>query len=264
MAVETFIAIPSWEQANTPNGESTRPFLDYATTQNETVACASANGQGEDTGYRIVSPGLLGQLTRFAQIKGVSDLFVNGSAGLWIDRGAGTERIPGWTAGEAEVRALAVRLIARGGRHIDEVNPAVDVRLGNGIRVHAMLPPLASAGTTISVRIPAGNNYTIDVLTGRGMITAGQKVVLLTAVRERKNLLITGAAGSGKTTLLSALLSAAPSHERIIVIEDVTEIRPLHPHIVSLESRQPNLEGVGGVSLSALLREALRDRKSVV
>jgi len=203
---------------------------------------------------------LLGPLAPFAASGPVTDLFVNGDRGLWIDRGAGAEREVAWSADEDAVRALAVRLIARGGRHIDEATPAVDVRLGRGIRVHAVLPPVSSAGTLISVRVPRAAGFPLAALARTGMVDESQEAVLREAVAGRRNLLVTGAGGTGKTTLLAALLGEAPDCERLVLIEDVAELRVDHPHVVSLEARQANLEGAGRVGLDALLREALRMR----
>ena len=202
----------------------------------------------------------LGPLASFAASGPVTDLFVNGARGLWIDRGAGAEHEPAWTADEAEVRALAVRLIARGGRHIDEATPAVDVRLGRGIRVHAVLPPVSSNGTLISVRVPRAAGFPLAALARAGMLDAAQEAQLRSAVAERRNVLVTGAGGTGKTTLLGAMLAAAPARERIVLIEDVAELTIDHSHVVALEARQANLEGSGRLGLDALLREALRMR----
>lgn len=202
----------------------------------------------------------LGVLAEYAADPAVTDLFVNGADGLWVDRGQGCVREPGWTASEAEVRALAVHLIAAGGRHIDEATPAVDVRLGPGVRVHAVLPPLARNGTTLSVRLASPQRFTLDTLAARGFLTEEQHDTFLTAVRERWNVLITGAAGSGKTTMLSALLAQVPTTERIVILEDVAELELDHPNTVALEARQPNIEGAGRIGLDALLREALRMR----
>ncbi|MDR6904763.1 pilus assembly protein CpaF [Agromyces sp. 3263] len=190
----------------------------------------------------------------------MTDLFVNGERGLWIDRGAGPEHEPAWSADEAEVRALAVRLIARGGRHIDEATPAVDVRLGRGIRVHAVLPPVSSDGTVISVRVPRASGFQLAALVRAGMMDAAQERVLRDAIAARRNLLVTGAGGTGKTTLLAALLGEASPRERIVLIEDVAELNISHPHVVALEARQANLEGAGRLGLDVLLREALRMR----
>ena len=203
---------------------------------------------------------MLGPLAPFAASGPVTDLFVNGAHGLWIDRGAGAEREPAWVADEAEVRALAVQLVARGGRHIDDATPAVDVRLGRGIRVHAVLPPVSSAGTLISVRVPRAAGFPLAALARAGMFDDGQESLLREAVAARRNLLVTGAGGAGKTTLLAALLGEASTRERIVLIEDVAELTVAHPHVVSLEARQANLEGAGRVGLDALLREALRMR----
>ncbi|TFB85633.1 TadA family conjugal transfer-associated ATPase [Cryobacterium algoricola] len=207
----------------------------------------------------------LGPLAPYAASAGVTDLFVNGEAGLWVDAGLGPVQEPGWRRAEAEVRALAVRLIALGGRHIDEASPCVDVRLADGIRVHAVLPPVSSTGTLLSIRLPRPDRPRLAALAAGGLCGSGTAGLALTgrlraAVQGRENLLVTGAAGSGKTTLLAALLGEAPPGERIVVIEDVAELRIDHPHVVALESRQPNLEGAGGVGLDALLREALRMR----
>lgn len=190
----------------------------------------------------------------------VSDVFVNGSRGLFVDRGRGAVEVPGWSAGEDEVRELAVTLIGLGGRHIDDAAPAVDVRLEGGLRVHAVLPPLAVQGTAISIRVPRLAKPTLIELERRGMYATAARRELEAMVARRDNILVTGPAGAGKTTLLAALLSEAAGHERIITVEDVAELRLRHPHHVGLEARQPNLEGAGAVGLSRLVREALRMR----
>jgi len=177
----------------------------------------------------------------------VTDVFANGAGEVWVDRGAGLVREPVLLA-ESSLRELAVRLVSLGGRHVDEASPCVDVRLFDGIRVHVVLPPISPSGTLISIRIPSPTRLAVT----------DQR--LLSLVAARANLLITGAGGSGKTTLLAALLSLAAPTERIVAIEDVAELRVDHPHFVTLEARQANLEGVGEISLARLLREALRMR----
>jgi pilus assembly protein CpaF len=187
------------------------------------------------------------ELLSVAEDPSVTDVFCNGPGEVWVDRGAGLVRVP-LSMSETRLRELAVRLVSLGGRHIDEASPCVDARLDGGIRVHAVLPPISPLGTLLSIRFPSA--VRVPVTDPR----------LLELVGSRANLLITGAAGSGKTTLLAALLSLAAPTERIVAIEDVAELRVDHPHFVSLEARQANLEGAGEVSLARLLREALRMR----
>ncbi len=178
----------------------------------------------------------------------VTDVFINGSDGLFVDRGAGAERIGGWRAADAEVRALAVSLIGLGGRHLDDASPCVDVRWEHGARVHAVLPPVSCQGTAISIRLPATGSPRLDDLGRAGMFDAATGARLEALVSGRANVLVTGATGAGKTTLLACLLGLVPHQERIVTIEDVAELRIAHPHHVRLEARQANLEGAGGVA----------------
>lgn len=270
-----FVATPSWQTvAPASAGAAT---AGRAAPRDATSGASSAAAE-EDRFAEIVTgfapdpvsaphPGppevdlaVLDALAPFASDGPVTDLFVNGGAGLWVDRGDGARQEAAWAADEADVRALAVKLIARGGRHVDEATPTVDVRLGRGIRVHVVLPPVSTAGTLISVRIPRAAGRSLSELMAAGMLGEGEREILEQAVRARRNLLVTGAGGTGKTTMLAAMLSGAPPHERIVVIEDVAELQLAHPHVVSLEARQANLEGSGRIGLDALLREALRMR----
>ena len=203
---------------------------------------------------------VLEPLARYLGDPEVTDLFVNGSTGLFVDRGRGASPAPEWRAREEDVRELAIALIGLGGRHIDDATPCVDVRLEGGIRVHAVLPPVAAEGTAISIRVPRLESPDLADLESRGMFDAETRVRLEDAVARRENLLITGAAGAGKTTLLAAMLGCAPASDRIVTIEDVAELRLQHPHHVRLEARQANLEGAGAIGLARLVREALRMR----
>ncbi len=203
---------------------------------------------------------VLEPLAAFLDDPDVTDVFVNGAAGLFVDRGAGPVRVTSWRATEDDVRSLATGLIGLGGRHLDDAAPAVDVRLDDGLRIHAVLPPLSAEGTAISIRVPRVGLPTLDMLERRGMFGARAAERLVDLVARRENLLISGAAGAGKTTLLAALLARTPHRERIVTVEDVAELRIDHPHHVRLEARQPNLEGVGEVGLARLVREALRMR----
>lgn len=199
-------------------------------------------------------------LRPFLDDPATTDLFVNGERGLFIDRGRGIERVPSWWAGEQEIRRLAVRLIALGGRHLDDASPCVDVRLERGVRVHAVLAPVAANGTAISVRLPTWTSPDLEVLQRRGMFSVEGRRRLEQLVEARENILISGSTGAGKTTLLAALLGCVPPEQRLITVEEVAELRPDHPHHVALEARQANLEGAGGIELSQLVREALRMR----
>ncbi|MGO1850828.1 CpaF family protein, partial [Microbacterium sp.] len=134
------------------------------------------------------------------------------------------------------------------------------VRLPGGVRVHAVLPPVAKGGTALSIRIPTVSGADLVELADGGTFDETVKVWLVRMIDARENVLVTGATGSGKTTLLGALLAHVPHSERIVTIEDVAELRVPHPHHVALEARQPNLEGAGGVGLPRLVRESLRMR----
>lgn len=190
----------------------------------------------------------------------MTDIFVNGPADVWVDRGEGTERRAALPLTAAALRELAVRLIALGGRHVDEATPCVDVRLHDGIRIHAVLAPISPSGTLLSIRLPRLRRFDVGELDRTGLFDPVPVDAVLDLVSRRANILVTGSAGSGKTTLLSALLASAAPTDRIIAIEDVSELQVAHPHFVSLEARQANLEGAGEVGLARLVREALRMR----
>jgi len=203
---------------------------------------------------------MLSQLDEVIRRPGITDILINGDRGMWVDEGHGLARELSWVATEAEVRRLARELVARGGRHLDEAHPCVDVRAGQGIRVHAVLPPISGVGTVISIRVAGALARTLSDLVDGGMMTADQVERIGSVVRSRGTLLIAGAAGSGKTTLLAAALAEAPATERIIVLEDVAELAIAHPHVVSLETRQANIEGAGALGMSELVRHSLRMR----
>jgi len=201
-----------------------------------------------------------GPLAPFVADPAVTDVFVNGPAHVWVDRAEGTVLQHNIALDEGTLRDLAVRLIGLGGRHIDEATPCVDVRLHDGIRVHAVLPPISTVGTLLSIRLPRVERLGLGDLAAVGFFSSVDLATVADLVARRQNMLITGAGGSGKTTLLAALLSSAAPGDRIIAIEDVGELRVAHPHFVSLEARQANLEGAGQLGLERLVREALRMR----
>jgi pilus assembly protein CpaF len=212
--------------------------------------------RGRDGGYPVE----FGPLAEYVADPAVTDIFANGSGGVWVDRGAGAMRMTEVALGEPELRTLAIRLLSLGGRHIDEATPCVDARLADGIRIHAVLPPISPTGTLLSIRLPRIDFATLDSLEVGGFFALVPRERIEDLVRRRENLLITGASGSGKTTFLSAILASAPPEERIVAIEETYELRVRHPHYLALEARQPNLEGAGGIGLARLVREALRMR----
>ena len=162
---------------------------------------------------------------------------------------------------EAAVRRLAQRLAALGGRRLDDASPHVDVRLRDGTRFHAVLAPLARPGTLVSLRVPPRRAMTHGRAGGRGHARAAAAPSCVERlVASRAAFLVSGGTGTGKTTLLAALLSLADPRERLVLVEDASELRPDHPHVVGLEARPANVEGAGQVDLRTLVRQALRMR----
>lgn len=208
--------------------------------------------RGELTGLGPLDP-LLGD-------PDVTDVLVNGPDQVWVDRGAGLERVGVRFPDDDAVRALAVRLAARAGRRLDDAAPFVDARMPGGQRLHAVIPPLAVRGTAVSLRIPSRRRFRLADLVGCGSVDAEGARWLAGLVHSRAAFLVTGGTGSGKTSVLGALLGLVPPDQRLVVVEDTAELDPQHPHVVSLESRPPNVEGRGEVTLRTLVRQALRMR----
>jgi pilus assembly protein CpaF len=201
-----------------------------------------------------------GPLEPLLRLEGVTDVLVNGPDQVYVDRGDGLERTGVTFPHDDAVRRLAQRLAASGGRRLDDATPHVDVRLADGTRFHAVLAPLARPGTVLSLRIPHGRVLTLDELVASGTVTEHGARLLRTLVSRRLAFLVSGGTGSGKTTLLNSLLSLVPPDQRLVLVEDASELRPEHPHVVGLESRPANVEGAGEVGLRALVRQALRMR----
>lgn len=200
-----------------------------------------------------------GALTDLLADRAVTDLLVNGDGSIWVDRGDGVTRVerqlpPG------DVRPLAVRLAALAGRRLDDAQPWVDGLLPQGIRLHAILPPLADQGAHVSLRVPRASPGSIAGLVDLGACCPELGEVLSGMMRASLSFLVCGGTGSGKTTLLGGLLAECDPGERIVLVEDVRELGPAHPHVVRLQGRAPNIEGAGGVALTDLVRQALRMR----
>lgn len=198
-------------------------------------------------------------LAPLLRLPGITDILVN-STRVWVDCGQGVEPIDDGFSSEEEVRALAITMAAICGKRLDDAVPIVDGILPMGVRVHAVIPPLSGEGTIISLRIPARGGLTLEQMRKGASIDDTTQQILSRMLEVRCNVLISGATGSGKTTLLSALLSSISVNERLICIEEMSELHPAHPHVVHLQARQANTQGRGEVSLSELVRAAMRMR----
>jgi pilus assembly protein CpaF len=202
----------------------------------------------------------LGPLQPLVDRPGATDVLVNGPDEVWLDCGAGLRRVHCPLGAEPEVRALAVRLAASSGRRLDEASPWVDARLDHGIRLHAVIPPVSPSGTLISLRMLRRDPFDLAGLVQAGCLPPAWAPVLEALITSRAAFLVSGGTGAGKTTLLATLLSLAAPAERIVLVEDVGELWPRHPHLVRLEARHANVEGRGSVTLEDLVRQALRMR----
>ena len=201
-----------------------------------------------------------GPLEPLVRDRSVTDVLVNGPSDVWVDRGEGLVRVDVRFGSEAEVRRLAQRLASLAGRRLDEASPFVDARLPDGSRLHCVLPPVATTGTVISLRVPRSVAFTLDELVAAGSLDDRSAAWLRGIVESRLAFLVSGGTGTGKTTILSTLLGLVPPNERIVIVEDSSELDPPHAHVVRLQARTPNLEGAGAVSLRDLVRQSLRMR----
>jgi pilus assembly protein CpaF len=190
-----------------------------------------------------------------------TDVLVGGGGVVWVDRGAGLERTTTRLPDEAAVRRLAQRLALAAGRRLDDASPCVDGWLADaGVRVHAVLAPVAADGTCLSLRVLRPAAHDLAALRGGGTLDRTAEALLRAVLAARLALLVSGGTGAGKTTLLNALLGEVDPRERIVLVEDSEELRPRHPHVIRLVARPANIEGAGGVTLRDLVRHALRMR----
>lgn len=202
----------------------------------------------------------LGPLEPLLSDPAVTDVLVSGPHQVWVDRGTGLEPAGVRFRDEAAVRRLAQRLAAAAGRRLDDAAPWADVRLPDGVRLHAVLPPLAPGGTCLSLRVPRRTAFRLSDLVASGSLPPAAAEVLGRLVCARAAFLVSGGTGTGKTTLLATLLGLVEPRERVVLVEDSGELQPAHPHVVRLEARPPNIEGAGEVTLRDLVRQALRMR----
>jgi pilus assembly protein CpaF len=203
----------------------------------------------------------VGPLDELLRDPRTTDVLVGGGGAVWVDRGAGLEAAGVRFPDEAAVRRLAQRLALAAGRRLDDASPCVDGWLADaGVRLHAVLPPVAADGTCLSLRVLRPAAHDLAALRGAGALDGTAEVLLRAVLAARLALLVSGGTGTGKTTILGALLGAVDPRERIVLVEDAEELRPRHPHVVRLVARPANIEGAGGVPLRDLVRQALRMR----
>ena len=202
----------------------------------------------------------LGPLQRFIDDVSVTEIMVNGPDSVYIEQNGKLGRAPTRFTSEDQLRRVIERIVSRMGRRIDESSPMVDARLEDGSRVNAVIPPLAFSGSTLTIRKFAKDPFKVPDLIRFGTLTPQIARLLEACVEGKLNVIVSGGTGTGKTTLLNVLSSFIPSRERIITIEDAVELQLQQDHVVRLESRPPNIEGKGEVSIRDLVRNSLRMR----
>jgi pilus assembly protein CpaF len=202
----------------------------------------------------------LGPLEPFLDDDDITDILANGPFDVYVERRGKLEKTNARFRDASHLVNVAQRIASAIGRRIDEASPMVDARLADGSRVNIVLPPLVLNGGTISIRKFPKRDLTLDAMVRQENLSPGMARVLHIAARSRLNILISGGTGSGKTTLLNAVSQAIDRDERVITIEDAVELRLQQPHVVQMETRPPNIEGVGHVPQRELVRNALRMR----
>jgi pilus assembly protein CpaF len=202
----------------------------------------------------------LGPLDPLLRDRGVTEVIANGPGRVYAERSGRLVRESVAFRDEEHLRQVIDRVVSSVGRRVDESSPMVDARLPDGSRVNAVLPPIALDGPLLTIRKFARAPFRVDDLVAAGSLTPGQADLLERCVRGRLNVVVSGGTGTGKTTLLNALAGFIDPAERIVTVEDAAELRLPQPHVARLESRPPNVEGRGEVTLRALVRNALRMR----
>jgi pilus assembly protein CpaF len=202
----------------------------------------------------------MGPLDPLLRDRGVSEVIANGPGRVYAERAGRLVREPLAFRDEEHLRQVIDRVVSSVGRRVDESSPMVDARPPDGSRVNAVLPPIALDGPLLTIRKFARSPLGVPDLIASGSITQAQADMLARCVRGRLNVVVSGGTGTGKTTLLNALAGFIDPAERIVTVEDAAELRLPQPHVARLESRPPNVEGRGEVTLRALVRNALRMR----
>ncbi|HEX4507688.1 MAG TPA: CpaF family protein [Alphaproteobacteria bacterium] len=202
----------------------------------------------------------LGPLEPLLADESVNDIMVNGAKQIYVERRGKLELTDATFRDNGHVMSVVTRIVSGIGRRIDESTPLVDARLADGSRVNIIIPPLAIDGPSISIRKFAKKTIDLDVMARQRNISPAMATVLKIASRCQLNILISGGTGSGKTTLLNAMSQMIDTDERIVTIEDAAELQLQQPHVVRLETRPPNLEGRGEITMRDLVKNALRMR----
>ena len=190
----------------------------------------------------------------------ITEIMVNGPDQIYIERNGQLEKSGAFFRDDDHVMNIIDRIVSTIGRRIDESMPMVDARLPDGSRVNAVIPPLSLIGPVITIRKFSADPLMIDDLIAFGTLTEEMAQFIEACVKSRLNIVVSGGTGSGKTTTLNVLSSFIPHSERIVTIEDAAELSLLQPHVVTLESRPPNIEGKGAITIRDLVRNALRMR----
>jgi pilus assembly protein CpaF len=201
-----------------------------------------------------------GPLQPLLEDETITEIMVNGAKNIYIERAGKIHRVPVTFESNDHVMRIIDRIVAPLGRRIDESSPYVDARLPDGSRVNAVIPPISLVGPVLTIRKFSKTPITVDQLVQFGSITAEAITFLKACVESRINVVISGGTGSGKTTLLNILSGFIPTDERIITIENAAELQLRQEHVVTLESRPPNIEGRGEVTIRQLVINALRMR----
>ena len=202
----------------------------------------------------------LGPLEPLLRDDSITEIMINGPENVYVEREGRIERVGLRLDSGSRVVELVRRVIGPLNLRLDETSPMVDARLPDGSRLNAVIPPLSLNGPTVTIRRFRSAPFTVSELVQCGTLTAEAASFLERAVLARANVVISGGTSSGKTTVLNVLASFIPEGERLVTIEDAAELRIQHPHVVSLESRPPNIEGRGEVTVRQLVRNALRMR----
>ncbi|MDX5376898.1 MAG: CpaF family protein [Halomonas sp.] len=202
----------------------------------------------------------LGPLETLLADKTVSDILVNGTNPIYVERRGKLERTLLRFDSDQHLMTIIDRIVSSVGRRVDESSPMVDARLKDGSRVNAVIPPLAIDGPMLSIRRFAVDRLTVENLIAHGSLSPVIAQLLEKVVKARLNVLVSGGTGAGKTTLLNVLSGFIPPDERIVTIEDSAELQLQQPHVGRLETRPPNIEGRGEVSQRDLVRNSLRMR----